>query len=83
MLSISETAPKTGLSVDTLHYYEKIGLVPNVARHSGGRRRYGATDLSGCALFSGHSVVIFLSTRSVNCSNSAVVVTRPDQRLPG
>lgn len=46
MLSISETAPKTGLSVDTLHYYEKIGLVPNVARDSGGRRRYGATDLS-------------------------------------
>lgn len=46
MLSIGETAQQTGLSVDTLRYYEKIGLVPNVARDPSGRRRYDGTDLS-------------------------------------
>lgn len=46
MLSIGETARQTGLSVDTLRYYEKIGLLRTVARDSGNRRRYDQEDLS-------------------------------------
>ncbi len=46
MPSIGETARQTGLSVDTLRYYEKIGLLPKVARDTGGRRRYEPRDLS-------------------------------------
>jgi len=46
MPSIGETAQQTGLSADTLRYYEKIGLLPNVTRDNGGRRRYDADDLS-------------------------------------
>lgn len=46
MFSIGETAQQTGLSVDTLRYYEKIRLVSNVARDAGGRRRYGSSDLA-------------------------------------
>lgn len=46
MLSIGETAQNTGLSVDTLRYYEKVGLLPNIARDSGGRRYYGSSDLA-------------------------------------
>lgn len=46
MLSIGETARRTGLSVDTLRYYEKIGLTPAIARNASGRRYYEQHDLS-------------------------------------
>ncbi|MEX2515688.1 MAG: heavy metal-responsive transcriptional regulator [Gammaproteobacteria bacterium] len=45
-ISIGEAARRTGLSVDTLRYYEKIQLMPCLARDSGGRRRYSERDLS-------------------------------------
>lgn len=45
-LSIGDTARRTGLSADTLRYYEKIGLLPRIARDPGGRRRYDEHDLS-------------------------------------
>ncbi|MFC3105282.1 MerR family DNA-binding protein [Salinisphaera aquimarina] len=34
------------MSVDTLRYYEKIGLLPLIRRDSGGRRRYERGDVS-------------------------------------
>ena len=43
--SPAEAAQKTGFSLDTLRYYERIGLLPPVGRTAGGRRRYGDTDL--------------------------------------
>jgi DNA-binding transcriptional MerR regulator len=43
--SPAEAAQKTGFSLDTLRYYERIGLLPPVSRTAGGRRRYGDTDL--------------------------------------
>ena len=43
-LSISAAAEATGLSVDTLRYYEKIGLIAPVDRMSGARR-YGEADM--------------------------------------
>jgi DNA-binding transcriptional MerR regulator len=43
--SPAEAAQKTGFSLDTLRYYERIGLLPPVGRTTGGRRRYGDTDL--------------------------------------
>lgn len=45
-IRIGEAAERTGLSVDTLRYYEKIGLLPRIARDPGGRRRYDDNDLS-------------------------------------
>lgn len=45
-LSIAEAAHRTGLSVHTLRYYERAGLVvTTVDRTSGGRRRYHQVDL--------------------------------------
>lgn len=32
------------MSPDTLRYYERVGLIPNVARTPGGIRDYGETD---------------------------------------
>ncbi|WP_153768108.1 MerR family transcriptional regulator [Labrenzia sp. CE80] len=42
---IGDLAQKCGLSVDTLRYYEKIGLIPKPLRDRGGRRVYDQTIL--------------------------------------
>lgn len=45
-VSIAEAAHRTGVSVHTLRYYERAGLViTTVDRTSGGRRRYRQLDL--------------------------------------
>lgn len=44
-LSIGQFAARTGLSADTLRYYEKIGLLRHVARDASGFRVYGPRDL--------------------------------------
>lgn len=41
-LSIGALAAETGSSVQTIRYYEKIGLLPVAARTDGNQRRYGA-----------------------------------------
>ncbi|ALG13690.1 MerR family transcriptional regulator [Kibdelosporangium phytohabitans] len=44
--AIAQAAERSGLSIDTLRYYERIGLVEPPARDSGGRRSYTDEDLS-------------------------------------
>jgi len=44
--TIREVSHQTGLSPDTLRYYEKIKLLPRVQRNRSGRREYGDQDLS-------------------------------------
>ena len=44
-MMIGELARHSGLSADTLRYYEKIGLVPPPLRDAGGRRVYDAAAL--------------------------------------
>lgn len=46
LLAIGDVTHRTGLSADTLRYYERIGLLPRVTRDTGGRRRYGEGDLA-------------------------------------
>lgn len=43
---IGEVTRRLGMSADTLRYYEKIGLLPRVARNGSGLRRYVRTDLA-------------------------------------
>lgn len=43
---IGDAANELGLSADTLRYYEKIGLLPGVARSDAGIRFYQEKDLS-------------------------------------
>ena len=45
-LTISELARKAGVNVETIRYYERLGLIPAPQRDAGGRRRYGA-DMIG------------------------------------
>jgi DNA-binding transcriptional MerR regulator len=44
--AIAEAAHQTGLSIDTLRYYERIELIDPPARDSGGRRAYSDDDLA-------------------------------------
>jgi DNA-binding transcriptional MerR regulator len=43
-LTISEVAKKYDLTPDTLRYYERVGLLPNVSRTPGGIRDYSEDD---------------------------------------
>jgi DNA-binding transcriptional MerR regulator len=44
-MHIGDLAKKSGLSTDTLRYYEKIGLIPRPLRDGGGRRVYDQSIL--------------------------------------
>jgi len=44
--SIGEVAEKFGLSVPTLRYYDKEGLIPNLKKNSAGVRRFTDENLS-------------------------------------
>ena len=46
MYKIGEVAVNTGISTDTLRYYEKFGLLPAIARNAAGVRQYSDQDLS-------------------------------------
>lgn len=43
-MKISEVSKKYDIPVDTLRYYEKAGLLPNVKKNSSGIRDYSETD---------------------------------------
>lgn len=49
MLSIGTLAKRTGTKVQTIRYYEQIGLLPEPGRTDGGQRRYGEDDLDRLA----------------------------------
>lgn len=44
-MSRGSLAAQTGVNIETVRYYEKIGLMPNPRRSSGGHRIYDQTHL--------------------------------------
>lgn len=44
-LTPAEMHNRTGVSIDTLRYYEREGLLQNVARAASGHRRYSENDV--------------------------------------
>lgn len=44
-LTIQDVSNATGLSLHTLRYYERAGLLPRVNRNDGGHRRYTTRDV--------------------------------------
>ena len=44
-MKISEASEQSGISSDTLRYYERIGLLPSVNRNKSGIREYSELDL--------------------------------------
>ena len=49
MLTIGTLARRTGTKVQTIRYYEQIGLMPEPGRTAGGQRRYDEADLDRLA----------------------------------
>lgn len=49
MLTIGTMSRKTGTKVQTIRYYEQIGLLPEPERTAGGQRRYRQRDLDRLA----------------------------------
>ena len=49
MLTIGVLAKKTGTKVQTIRYYEQVGLMPEPGRTTGGQRRYGDSELDRLA----------------------------------
>lgn len=45
-MTIKEAAQRTGISIDNLRYYERIGLVPEVPRTESGIRNYDEMSIS-------------------------------------
>ncbi len=46
MYKIGAVTKQTGLTADTLRYYEKFGLIPNISRNQSGLRLYNDKDIS-------------------------------------
>ncbi len=46
MYKIGEISKRTGMSADTLRYYEKYGLLPAISRNASGIRCYSDKDIS-------------------------------------
>src|ERR1044072_3820503 len=44
--SPGQVGEQTGVSIDTLRYYERIGLLDDIERNSGGRRGFTEDDVS-------------------------------------
>lgn len=44
-LTIGDLGKATNTKVETVRYYERIGLLPNPSRSTGNYRTYGATEL--------------------------------------
>jgi MerR family transcriptional regulator, aldehyde-responsive regulator len=44
-LTPADMSARTGVSIDTLRYYEREGLIASVARAGSGHRRYSADDV--------------------------------------
>lgn len=44
-LSPAAAADRTGVSIDTLRYYEREGLIGPIRRSGGGRRQYTESDV--------------------------------------
>ena len=45
MYSIGDLSRRTGVNIETVRYYERIGLIPAPARSEGGHRLYGGGHL--------------------------------------
>ncbi|MBT8154252.1 MerR family transcriptional regulator [Epibacterium ulvae] len=50
-MKISEAAAQSGLSVDTIRFYERAGLLPRLHRGADGHRVFTPTDLRWLRMF--------------------------------
>ena len=49
-MRIAEAAAKCGLTIDTIRYYERSGILPEIRRGPDGQRRFSAYDIEWLTL---------------------------------
>ncbi|HHU72987.1 MAG TPA: MerR family transcriptional regulator [Clostridiales bacterium] len=49
-MTIKEVSKKFGITMDTLRYYERVGMIPPVTRSTNGNRDYQDDDLNWVSL---------------------------------
>lgn len=64
-MTIKEAAEKTGVSIDNLRYYERIGLIPPIPRNKSGVREYDERAL--------HWVEFVLKFKQAGASLEAII----------
>jgi len=64
-MTIKEAAEKTGVSIDNLRYYERIGLIPTIPRNKSGVRDYDDRAL--------HWVEFVLKFKQAGASLEAII----------
>ncbi len=69
--TIGRLAAETGCKVQTIRYYEAIGLMPEPARSPGNQRRYGSNDIDRLA-FIRHSRALGFSLDAIRAFLSLV-----------
>lgn len=79
----SQAVEMSGFSLDTLRYYEKIGLLDDVARASSGQRRFSEADLSWldmlrCLRDTGMPIAEMLTFKSLTSSGDGAIRERID-----
>jgi DNA-binding transcriptional MerR regulator len=76
-LSIGEVARRSGITVETLRYYEYLGLLPPAPRTRGGSRRY-APDVIAQLQFIKHAQSLGLSLRDIQAMTGQKGTDRRD-----
>ena len=66
-LTIGQLGRATGTRIETIRYYEKIGLLPMPARTPGNYRKYAAEHLERLASSGGRGNSASRSTTCANC----------------
>lgn len=80
-MNISEICKKLNLSQDTLRYYEKISLVPKIARNNGGFREYSDIDCQRIAFVrwmrdAGMSIELLTQYIAMACDGGAIKIRK-------
>ena len=49
MISIGTLSKQSGVHIETIRYYERVGVLPKALRAANGRRAYGRQDVERLA----------------------------------
>ena len=88
-LSIGQLAKQSGVSVDTIRYYERSGLLPEPDRTASGYRIYGRDDVERVNFiktaqllgFTLSEIVLLLSLRHSQAKSAAEVVELTEKKI--
>ena len=76
-IAVGEFSRRAGCNIETIRYYERIGLLPKPRREKGGRfRRYDRDDVPRLDSSAGHGNSALRWTRFARCCGSLVVTAR-------